>query len=155
MVSRSTTDRNKFSCANYLAIELMFGDDILEVYYRETIGTARIQSQLKSYLEAVGHKWTNLKVLEIGAGTGGTSTSVLSSLCPAENGIVDSKTSSLGSYTYTDISAGFFEAAKEKFKSWRAFMDFKTLNIERDPLEQGFRGGDYDIIVAANVGFGS
>jgi SAM-dependent methyltransferase len=130
---------------------LMFGDDILEVYYRETIGTARIQSQLKSYLATVGHKWTNLKVLEIGAGTGGTSTSVLSGLCPVENGGIDPKTSSLGSYTYTDISAGFFEAAKEKFKSWRSLMKFKTLNIEKDPLEQGFEEGDYDIIVAANV----
>ncbi|KAH8802508.1 hypothetical protein F5884DRAFT_683224 [Xylogone sp. PMI_703] len=133
------------------AIELMFGDDILEVYYRETIGTARIQSQLKSYLQSVGHKFTNLKVLEIGAGTGGTSTSVLQALCPVENGSTDSKTSSLASYTYTDISAGFFEAAKEKFKSWKHLMTFKTLNIENSPVEQGFELGDYDIIVAANV----
>ncbi|RFU27072.1 hypothetical protein B7463_g9261, partial [Scytalidium lignicola] len=133
------------------AIELMFGDDILEVYYRDTIGTARIQSQLKSYLQSVGHKWTNLKVLEIGAGTGGTSTSVLQALCPVKNGSTNSKTSSLGSYTYTDISAGFFEAAKEKFKLWRHLMTFKTLNIENSPVEQGFELGGYDIIVAANV----
>ncbi len=129
----------------------MFGDDILEVYYRETIGTTRIQSQLVAYLQTLSHKRNNLKVLEIGAGTGGTTGSVLYSLSPRENGDSYEKTSMLSSYTYTDISAGFFENARNKFKHWRNVLTFKTLNIENEVTSQGFQEADYDIIVAANV----
>lgn len=132
----------------------MFGDDILEVYYRETVGTKRIQLQLESYLRTLSHKYANLKVLEIGAGTGGTTGAVLSSLSPRERGDFKVKLSTLASYTYTDISAGFFENAKQKFKAWRNVLDFKVLNIEHDTKSQGFEDGGYDIIVAANVSFG-
>ena len=126
-------------------LQLMFGDDILDMYYRETVGTQCIHAYLKDYLETLGHKRVDLKVLEVGAGTGGTTVPVLETLAPGN------KTSILESYTYTDISAGFFETAKTKFKNWRNVLNFKTLNIEHDPAEQGFAEGYYDIVVAANV----
>lgn len=57
----------------------------------------------------------------------------------------------LGAYTYTDISSGFFERARDKFGRWAGQMDFKTLDISRDPAEQGFAAGEYDLILASIV----
>lgn len=126
-------------------LQLMFGDDLLDSYYRELHGTESIHHLLHSYFEMYSHKYVNLKVLEIGAGTGGTTLPVLKALCPQD------KHSKLASYTYTDISPGFFEKAKDKFKSWRHVLEFRRLDIEKDPTSQGFEPGNYDVIIAANV----
>ena len=81
-----------------------------------------------------------LRVLEVGAGTGGTTGSVLAAL-PA--GRFD--------YVYTDISAGFFAAVRERFDRDGASLEYRVLNIERDPAAQGFETHGYDLVVAANV----
>lgn len=53
-------------------------------------------------------------------------------------------------YTFTDISSGFFTAASERFVNYPG-IEFKTLDISRDPAEQGFEIGTYDLIIASNV----
>ena len=53
-------------------------------------------------------------------------------------------------YSFTDISSGFFSAARERFGEYSG-IEFKTLDISRDPSEQGFEGGTYDLIIASNV----
>lgn len=55
------------------------------------------------------------------------------------------------SYTYTDISSGFFEAAQERFKGYESRMVYKTFDMERPPSSQGFVEGSYDLILASNV----
>jgi acyl transferase domain-containing protein/SAM-dependent methyltransferase len=80
-----------------------------------------------------------LRVLEIGAGTGGTSTYVLERL-PAEG----------TEYVYTDVSPLFLARAREKFARY-GFVDYRALDIERDPAEQGFAPGSFDLVLAANV----
>ncbi|KOS22576.1 Lovastatin nonaketide synthase [Escovopsis weberi] len=96
------------------------------------------------FLQAIGHKKPTLRVLEIGAGTGGTTSNLLTGLRSEFGECLYSK------YTYTDISAGFFVAAKERFKDYPG-MEFQVLDISRDPVEQGFEAGGYDLILAANV----
>ena len=51
----------------------------------------------------------------------------------------------------TDISPAFFEKAKDKFRQYLDRMTFAVLNIEKDPAEQGFENGSYDVIAASNV----
>ncbi|VAW96724.1 Polyketide synthase modules and related proteins [hydrothermal vent metagenome] len=80
-----------------------------------------------------------LRVLEIGAGTGGTTAFVLPRL-PA--GKVE--------YTYSDISPAFFNNAKQRFSEFD-FVEFKTLNIEQSPFEQGYVQQEFDLVIAANV----
>jgi len=80
-----------------------------------------------------------LRVLEIGAGTGGTTTYVLP-LLPAER----------TEYTFTDLSPLFLERAAENFAAY-PFVRHALLDIERDPQAQGFAAGAYDIVIAANV----
>jgi acyl transferase domain-containing protein/cyclopropane fatty-acyl-phospholipid synthase-like methyltransferase/acyl carrier protein len=80
-----------------------------------------------------------LRVLEIGAGTGGTTTYVLP-LLPADR----------VEYTYTDLSPLFLERAAEQFKQY-PFIRYSRLDVARDPVTQDFQRGQYDIVIAANV----
>lgn len=81
----------------------------------------------------------HLRVLEIGGGTGGTTSAVLPVL-PADR----------TAYTFTDISPQFTRAARHKFRDF-AFVDYRLLDIGRDPSSQGFKEGSFDLVVAANV----
>ena len=81
-----------------------------------------------------------LRVLEVGAGTGSATALVLPEL-PA--GRFD--------YVYTDISAGFFAEAETRFGGSEASIEYRVLDIEKDPVEQGFEGHGYDLVIASNV----
>ncbi|MDI1493083.1 MAG: putative secondary metabolism biosynthetic enzyme [Ramalina farinacea] len=98
----------------------------------------------RDFFGLLGHAKPNLRVLEIGAGTGGTTAGVLSDL------ISPSGVRMYSEYAYTDVSAGFFVAAKEKFKDYRN-IQYAVLDITKDPIEQGFEEGSYDLILASNV----
>ncbi|RYP43494.1 hypothetical protein DL770_011642 [Monosporascus sp. CRB-9-2] len=74
------------------------------------------------------------------AGTGGTTKSVLRSLGQ-----------SFKSYTFTDVSVGFFGPAATALSSYSQRLVFKALDIEHDPCAQGFRAGAYDVVVASFV----
>jgi acyl transferase domain-containing protein/NADPH:quinone reductase-like Zn-dependent oxidoreductase/SAM-dependent methyltransferase len=80
-----------------------------------------------------------LRVLEIGGGTGGM-TGWLLPLLPADRTL----------YMFTDVSAVFLGQAELRFRGHR-FVRFSTLDIERDPMEQGFHRGSFDLILAADV----
>lgn len=60
---------------------------------------------------------------------------------------IDNKYSS---YTFTDISVGFFEEAQETFKGHGRII-YEALDIERDPTTQGFTENSYDLVIASNV----
>ena len=79
-----------------------------------------------------------LRVLEIGAGTGSATASVLPELA---DGRFD--------YTYTDISAGFFAEAEARFGN--EGIEYRPLDIEKDPVAQGFESHGYDLLIASNV----
>lgn len=101
-------------------------------------------SDYNKFLDLVAHQKPNIKILEIGAGTGGTTATILPVLTSAYGERMYS------SYTYTDVSAGFFPAARERFKSYSA-VEYAVLDISKDPLEQGFEPESFDFIVACNV----
>ncbi|PHH62211.1 hypothetical protein CDD81_7338 [Ophiocordyceps australis] len=99
---------------------------------------------LKELLLLMTHATPCLKVLEIGAGTGGTTESVLEALAPKDGPQLYS------SYTFTDISAGFFPSAKERFKGYKG-VNYQALDISQDPIQQDFKPACYDLIIASNV----
>jgi acyl transferase domain-containing protein/NADPH:quinone reductase-like Zn-dependent oxidoreductase/SAM-dependent methyltransferase len=95
-------------------------------------------------ISSLGHKKPTLRILEIGAGTGGTTSNLLRNLTSEFGQQLYSK------YTYTDISPGFFVAARERFKDYEG-IEFQVLDISKCPIEQGLQEGGYDLILAANV----
>ncbi len=80
-----------------------------------------------------------IRLLEIGAGTGGTTSYILPHLPPNQT-----------EYVFTDIGALFTTKAQEKFRDY-PFVSYQTLDIELDPINQGFKEHQYDVIIAANV----
>ena len=129
-----------------LAIEVLMEDNLLNNFYQFGVGCPQTYAQLAQYVDLLAHKNPDMKILEIGAGTGGATLPVLEAL-----GGQDGTSPRFSNYTFTDISTGFFEKAHEKFKSWLPFMNFAKLDIEDDPTNQGFKAGEYDLIIAANV----
>ncbi len=81
----------------------------------------------------------SVRILEIGAGTGGTTAYVVPHLAPERT-----------HYVFTDISPHFLNQAKEKFGEYK-FIQYKTLDIERNPFAQSFAKHSYDLIIASNV----
>ena len=81
-----------------------------------------------------------LRVIEVGAGTGSATAAVLPEL---PDGRYD--------YTYTDISAGFFAEAEGRFGGSEAGIEYRVLDIENDPVAQGFDAHGYDLVIASNV----
>ncbi|KAG9239333.1 hypothetical protein BJ875DRAFT_491623 [Amylocarpus encephaloides] len=126
-------------------LQVLREEDLLTEYYRGGIGTNKWNPIIEDFVQSIAHK-KDLTILEVGAGTGGTTTVVLNAL-----GGRDHASACLRSYTFTDISPGFFEAASEDFKKWGAFLEYKVLNIEKDHVQQGLPTGHYDLVVANNV----
>ncbi|KAJ2982753.1 hypothetical protein NQ176_g1174 [Zarea fungicola] len=121
------------------ALEVLLPDETLTKLY-----DSMNLSNREALFRALGHSRPCLRILEIGAGTGGTSNKVLDWLRGPGGAHMYSQ------YTYTDISAGFFGAAEERFKEYPS-TEFRTLDISQDPTEQGFEPGSFDLIIAANV----
>ncbi|GAB1218268.1 hypothetical protein ATERTT37_007522 [Aspergillus terreus] len=121
-------------------IDLLMEDGGLKAFYDVQSGEIR----WGRYLSLLGHSNPSIRVLEVGGGTGGDTAVALNGLTPDNENWLYSK------YTFTDISPGFLGEAKERFKSY-GNMEYKTLDISRDPVEQGFEEGSYDLVIASNV----
>lgn len=116
--------------------------------YEEVNQTGKAFPMLHAYLDALVHKDPGLRFLEVGAGTGATTSMVLDTIANPEQGPRYSE------YVFTDISAYFFEAAQQRFKLFDR-VQYRVLDIEH----QDFSAldlvvqdeGSYDVLVAANV----
>lgn len=80
-----------------------------------------------------------LRILEIGAGTGGLTSYLLPRL-PADR----------TQYVFTDLSNHFFIKGAQKFAPF-PFIEYKILDISQDPLEQEFSEHNFDIVIASQV----
>ncbi|KAI5460632.1 putative polyketide synthase [Mariannaea sp. PMI_226] len=119
-------------------------DDLLFRVYHSDEG-ARPNRYMADYAKILTFQRRDLKILEIGAGTGGTTFQLLQACSPDRKAFCSE-------YMYTDISSGFFEAVRtSRLKDWAHLLTFQTLDLEKDAAEQGFEEHSYDLIIAANV----
>ncbi|KAI1507238.1 hypothetical protein Ptr86124_013843, partial [Pyrenophora tritici-repentis] len=106
-----------------------------------------IKPLLAKYLEALSFNRPNLRIMEVGAGTGSATEVILE--------VLGSRTTadlaSIGRYHFTDLSGGFLERARKRFSKWSSLMEYDILDIERDPAAQGFQAESYDVVVATHV----
>ena len=137
-------------------LELLFpGRDTSLVSQLYTSPSAQVMNDLvqqvvKNVLHALP-KENGINVIEIGAGTGGTTASVLPLLPAAQT-----------DYLFTDIGPAFLRQARTRFADY-SFVRYQPLDIEQSPTEQGFRhhaavasdagvaSHQADLIIAANV----
>src|SRR4029077_7919161 len=80
-----------------------------------------------------------LRILEIGAGTGGLASQVLPLL-----------QRNLHSYTFSDVSAAFFSGAAQKLAAFPE-VEFRAFDLEKPGVEQGLAAGTFDFIIGTNV----
>lgn len=129
-------------------LEIMLNDGLLSKHYEEDLHTKRGSASLARLIRVLAAMRPNMRVLEIGAGTGGTTMKILQALTSEDE---DEEAQKSWSYTYTDISSGFFENARTKFAQWSRRITYQKLDVGQDPFSQGFSPESFDMIVAANV----
>lgn len=128
------------------ALDMLAQDQVLTRIYDATA------FDYGAFVRCLSHSRPTLRILEVGAGTGGTTDLIVKSLSSG-NFSGDLELPSFDLYTFTDISAGFFPAAKERFPHVHN-MEYKVFDITKHPGEQGFedsRIGSYDLIIATQV----
>lgn len=86
---------------------------------------------------------TKIKILEIGAGTGGTSSILFKKLNPIQKYIEE--------YCYSDISKSFLLYAEENYGKDVPYLSYQIINVEDQIKETDPNCNRFDIVVAANV----
>ncbi|RMZ84871.1 hypothetical protein DV738_g250, partial [Chaetothyriales sp. CBS 135597] len=102
-------------------------------------GTLVLAQHLSSTLERIGGS-REVRILELGAGTGGTTKQLVEKLG-------ELATKHKFSYTFTDLSSSLVANARRKFAKW-PFMEYAVLDVEKEPDRQFI--GAYDIIISTN-----
>ncbi|KAI0547124.1 lovastatin nonaketide synthase [Xylaria curta] len=125
-------------------LDLMFRNGLADRYYEEMLGNEHHSYPVAQFLDLLCFKNPSMKILEVGAGTGGQTTRVLDAM--NHNGMKNWE-----QYDYTDVSPGFFAAAKEKFGSHVGHMNFRVCDISKDSTGQGFEEHSYNLVIASHV----
>ena len=128
-------------------LDLLFNGDLVSDFYEELYNSSDCLPAFGRYADALAHGNPNMRILENGAGTGSMTGSILNTL--THNGDVEGN-SRFDRYDFTDISQSFFVTARTSFTD-HTRIHFKTLDIEKDPVAQGFEAGTYDMIIVSNV----
>ncbi|KAL4881198.1 hypothetical protein BJY04DRAFT_218375 [Aspergillus karnatakaensis] len=120
-------------------LRVLTQDNMLDRLYVEGLGARDGNIDIAAIVQQLSHQHPGMRIVEVGAGTGGTTKAVL-----------DALGNHYASYTYTDISTGFFENARTVFAQHGNKLGFKTLNIESSPADQGFTPGTFDMVISSN-----
>ncbi|EFQ35386.1 methyltransferase domain-containing protein [Colletotrichum graminicola] len=116
------------------AVQLLFdaaeSRSLLNKLYATSDATNSLLQPLKTFIEEVAAGWSApsqpLRILEVGAGTGGTTSVLLPTL--ARLGVPTV-------YTMTDISPSLVTQASSAFKQF-PFVEFRVVDIEKEPPQE-------------------
>ncbi|MEY9212482.1 amino acid adenylation domain-containing protein [Thermobifida halotolerans] len=142
------------TCADRLS-ELVAGDldvrtllfpgaelDTAGAAYRDNLAIRHLNAAAAAALRRIAeaHRAEEpLRVLEVGAGVGGTTAAAVPALAGHH---VD--------YRFTDVSPFFLTEAREQFVDF-PWVSYGLFDINRDIAEQGYAANSFDVVVAANV----
>ncbi|KAI0803650.1 hypothetical protein GGR55DRAFT_691660 [Xylaria sp. FL0064] len=127
-------------------LTVLMSEDSLSRFYRETYGAFASTRVLQNWFDIKGHKNPRLRVIEIGGGTASAAAPVLEKL-----GGRKGESPRFSQWTFTDISTGWFQNARELLQAYEPRVEYKRLDIESDVVEQGFDPESYDVVLAVNV----
>ena len=119
--------------------DILLSDDTLT-----KVDALKDEYDISPLLARLAHSKPNLRILELGAGTGAATSANLEALSH-EGGVVR-----YSSYTFADSQSGMLVAAKERFRD-QPNMQYAALDIRKDLAEQDFRDQQFDLVIASNV----
>ncbi|RAL03554.1 KR-domain-containing protein [Aspergillus ibericus CBS 121593] len=126
--------------SNHVApLDLLLDENRLGRYY----AYCQEGANWSTFLTLLGHSKPWFCVLEVGASTGAATAATLQSLYVSGMPIY-------AKYVFTDITPSFLAAAQSRFERYQN-IEYKILDISRDPLEQGFAAYEFDLVIASNV----
>ncbi|KAL6890027.1 hypothetical protein GGI43DRAFT_425686 [Trichoderma evansii] len=97
-----------------------------------------------AFYNRLGHFKPNLRVLELGAGTGSATANIVKDLTRPDGQVLFSH------YVVSDPSPGRTATLKSRFEGL-SNMSFETLDMTIDADVQGFNEADFDLIIAAGI----
>ncbi len=127
------------------AVQVLFsgiGSELLDHFYGDGLFTSHWLAAIAETVSTAARslpEGRGLRILEIGAGTGGLASQVLTLL---ERG--------LHSYTFSDVSASFFSGAAQKLAAFPE-VEFRIFDLEKSAVEQELEAGAFDFIIGTNV----
>ena len=127
------------------AVQVLFssgGTDMLDQFYGDGLVTSPWLAAIGRAVEEAARalpEGRGLRILEIGAGTGGLASQVLPLLEPGRH-----------SYVFSDISAAFFPAARQKLAAFPE-VEYQMFDLEKPGVDQGLEAGSFDLILGTNV----
>ncbi|KAJ5741898.1 hypothetical protein N7533_011307 [Penicillium manginii] len=121
-------------------IDALREDELLTRFYRDELELQDVNRRVGELVGDLAVRYPRMKLLEVGAGTASATREVLRHVGRAYH-----------SYTFTDISAGFFEDTLDSLPDHADRLIFQKLDVGQDPVDQGFEEHAYDVIIAANV----
>lgn len=129
-----------FPNGSFGLVESVYKNNLMADFFNEALAdTAVAYVQERLALD----KSAKIRILEIGAGTGGTSAVVLKRLEPYQSHMAD--------YLYTDLSKAFLIHGKQVYGAQAPYLSCKMVDIERPLAEQGIEEGSFDLVIATNV----
>ncbi|QLE74781.1 SDR family NAD(P)-dependent oxidoreductase [Streptomyces rectiverticillatus] len=115
---------------------------VLELFY-DIAPFCRFHNRIaQTLVREIVRRWPTdrpLRILEVGAGTGGTAAALLP-LLPADR----------TRYRFTDISTYFLPRAQARFAAYD-FVEYRTFDLDADAAEQGYGAHSFDLVVAAHA----
>ncbi|MFH9613916.1 SDR family NAD(P)-dependent oxidoreductase [Streptomyces pratensis] len=135
-----------------LATDVMFPNssmELVEGIYRDNSVSDRFNGILADAAAAVVREIVRadpaarVRILEIGAGTGGGSVTVFERLEPFA--------AHVETYSYTDLSKSFLMHAEQEYGPRYPYLDYRLFNVEEPLAAQDMAPGSYDLVLATNV----
>ncbi|KJZ71435.1 hypothetical protein HIM_09159 [Hirsutella minnesotensis 3608] len=113
-------------------LEEFRNEALLDEYYMNGFGFRQSRQWLARAVSQITDRHLHLNILELGAGTSSD-----------EDNARRPMTNDFLTYTFINNSPDLQETADEATRTY-----FKALDLERDPLEQGYAEGAYDLVIA-------
>ncbi len=132
LVSRLGSQLTSIFTGETDALSLFLQDNLLYRIYHED-ESRRANHYLAEYVRRLTFQNKGMRILEIGAGTGGATLQLLQASSPNGEPFCSE-------YMFTDVSAGFFEPVRTaSLEDWAHMLSFRTLDLERDPGTRDLR----------------
>ncbi|MEJ2416447.1 MAG: SDR family NAD(P)-dependent oxidoreductase, partial [Exilibacterium sp.] len=121
-------------------VEDIYKNNPISDYYNAIVADTVVE-----FVEQRRHQYEKpcIRILEVGAGTGGTSAVVFEKLKPYQDCIAE--------YCYSDISKAFTLHAQQTYGPYVPYLSYQIFDVEKPLQAQSVLNGRYDLVIATNV----